>query len=99
MYCRYKHKLLETLCCPSIFEIFALRNAAHGRDFRANHFWVIVAQGSHPFPSRTRKLSPAAPMVLPARVGGRVGRRPIKTKAPASQDDRGFLVLNSCGSC
>jgi hypothetical protein len=54
---------------------------------------VIVAQGSHPFPSRTRKLSPAAPMVLPARVGGRVGRCPIKTKAPASQDDRGFLIF------
>src|SRR5579859_7745362 len=26
------------------------------------NFWVIVAQGSHPFPSRTRQLSPAAPM-------------------------------------
>ena len=34
---------------------------------------VIVAEGSHPFPSRTRKLSPHAPMVLP--TGGRVGRR------------------------
>ena len=34
---------------------------------------VIVAEGSHPFPSRTRKLSPHAPMVLP--FGGRVGRR------------------------
>jgi transposase len=34
---------------------------------------VTMAQGSHPFPSRTRKLSPAAPMVLPL-DGGRVGR-------------------------
>ena len=34
---------------------------------------VIVAEGFHPFPSRTRKLSPHAPMVLP--TGGRVGRR------------------------
>ena len=32
-----------------------------------------MAQGNHPFPSRTRKLSPAAPMVLPL-DGGRVGR-------------------------
>ena len=31
-----------------------------------NRFWVIVARGSHPFPSRTRKLSPSAPMVLHA---------------------------------
>jgi hypothetical protein len=34
---------------------------------------VTMAQGNHPFPSRTRKLSPAAPMVLPL-DGGRVGR-------------------------
>ena len=40
---------------------------------------VIVARGFHPFPSRTRPLSLAAPMVLHAQVCGRVGRRPIKT--------------------
>ena len=39
--------------------------------------WVIIARGFHPFPSRTRQLSPSAPMVLHARVCGRVGRRPI----------------------
>src|SRR5664279_3946917 len=33
------------------------------------------AQGPHPFPSRTRSLSPAAPMVLRPRGRGRVGRR------------------------
>ena len=33
------------------------------------------AQGPHPFPSRTRPLSPAAPMVLRPRGRGRVGRR------------------------
>jgi len=26
---------------------------------------VTIAEGSHPFPFRTRKLSPPAPMVLP----------------------------------
>ena len=36
-------------------------------------FSVILARGSHPFPSRTRKLSPSAPMVLPGKLGGRVG--------------------------
>ena len=59
---------------------------------RANGLWVILAWGSHPFPSRTRKLSPTAPMVLHARVCGRVGRRPIKHKAPAGVNRvRGFL--------
>src|SRR5436853_3500237 len=43
-----------------------------------NDFWVTIARGSHPFPSRTRQLSPSAPMVLHAQVCGRVGRRPIK---------------------
>src|SRR5665647_2420863 len=33
------------------------------------------AQGPHPFPSRTRTLRPAAPMVLRPRGRGRVGRR------------------------
>src|SRR6185437_266289 len=33
------------------------------------------AQGPHPFPFRTRQLSPAAPMVLQSRGCGRVGRR------------------------
>src|SRR5262245_15250568 len=33
-----------------------------------------MAEGSHPFPFRTRPLSPPAPMVLPGQPGGRVGR-------------------------
>ena len=35
---------------------------------------VILPRGIHPFPSRTRKLSPAGPIVLHAKVCGRVGR-------------------------
>jgi hypothetical protein len=27
-------------------------------------FLVVISRGSHPFPSRTRKLSPAEPMIL-----------------------------------
>src|SRR5262245_61288912 len=34
-----------------------------------------MAEGEHPVPFRTRKLSPPAPMVLPWQRGGRVGRR------------------------
>src|SRR5690554_3411183 len=37
------------------------------------NIYMVTAQGSHLFPSRTEKLSPAAPMVL--RKSGRVGRR------------------------
>ena len=40
-------------------------------------FWVTLARGTHPFPSRTRQLSLSAPMVLHAQVCGRVGSRPV----------------------
>ena len=37
-------------------------------------FPVAISEGSHPFPSRTRKLSPPEPMVLRGKPRGRVGR-------------------------
>ena len=44
-----------------------------------------MAAGSHPFPFRTRKLSPPAPMVLGGRLPGRVGRRRISlARAPCA---------------
>src|SRR5690606_37090986 len=36
---------------------------------------VAMAEGNHTFPSRTRPLSPPAPMVLGPQGPGRVGRR------------------------
>ena len=39
-----------------------------------------MAAGSHPFPFRTRQLSPPAPMVLGGRPPGRVGRRRDSSK-------------------
>ena len=39
----------------------------------AKNFLVGIAEGPHPFPSRTRPLSPPAPMVLGAKAPGRVG--------------------------
>src|ERR1700722_775598 len=36
---------------------------------------AAIARGKHPVPSRTRKLSPSAPMVLRGRPRGRVGHR------------------------
>src|SRR5918911_3132682 len=47
-------------------------------DRSADRSWTVsvtMAEGEHPVPSRTRKLSPPAPMVLPGQLGGRVGRR------------------------
>ena len=45
-------------------------------------FPVTMAAGRHPFPFRTRKLSPPAPMVLGEESPGRVGRRrDLLTKA------------------
>src|SRR3954453_6789714 len=52
------------------------------------------AQGPHPFPFRTRQLSPAAPMVLPLRGGGRVGRRqPFLRKPRQALLDGAFVLL------
>ena len=42
-----------------------------------DRFPVAMAAGTHPFPFRTRQLSPPAPMVLGGHSPGRVGRRRI----------------------
>jgi hypothetical protein len=58
----------------------AAENAASGFRLAAQtprkrlNLSVILPRGLHPFPSRTRKLSPAGPIVLHAKVCGRVGR-------------------------
>src|SRR6202040_1067925 len=38
-------------------------------------FLVVIPRGSHPFPSRTRKLSLAGPMILHGQLCGNVGHR------------------------
>jgi hypothetical protein len=55
---------------------------------------VILPRGFHPFPSRTRKLSPAGPIVLYAKVCGRVGRRRINLKRLHSEMNGAFCVLS-----
>src|SRR5436190_14525441 len=37
------------------------------------NFPVVIGEGSHPFPFRTRKLSSLPPMVLRGKLRGRVG--------------------------
>src|SRR4051794_23607681 len=58
--------------------------------------WVIVARGFHPFPFRTRKLSLSAPMVLRARVRGRVGRRPINLNKKPTVNRWAFCIYALC---
>src|SRR5437899_11033687 len=61
---------------------------------------VTMAEGSHPFPFRTRPLSPPAPMVLSGRPGGRVGRcRDFRfRKEPRWHCRRGFFFLRAGGA-
>src|SRR3954464_8380033 len=42
---------------------------------------AVTPEGSHPIPSRTRKLRPPGPMVLQGKPCGRVGRRRELLKA------------------
>ncbi len=57
-------------------------------------FWVTIARGTHPFPSRTRKLSPSAPIVLHAQVCGRVGSCPVIHQKPEPKGS-GFCVFST----
>src|SRR4051812_4526010 len=63
-----------------------------------NRFPVAMAAVSHPFPSRTRQLSPPAPMVLGGRPPGRVGRRRIShAKRPLPQRQGALVVFRPAG--
>ena len=54
---------------------------------------VAIARRSHPFPSRTRKLSSFAPMVLHGRLCGRVGAAGFKTWRPFEKSKGLFYVV------
>ena len=61
------------------------------RTVEANNNLVTIVEGPHPFPFRTRKLSPPTPMVLP--FGGRVGRRQVFLfSRPAMPKVRGSIT-------
>jgi hypothetical protein len=46
---------------------------------------VIMPEGFHPFPSRTRKLRPPGPMILGAQAPGKVGHRQVKQKTISNE--------------
>ena len=61
---------------------------------------VVLAWGKRPVPFRTRKLSPTAPMVLPWRRGGRVGRRRTTIPSKGVEQHESFgVVLAPPPSC
>ena len=56
-------------------------------------FLAVIAAGSHPFPYRTRQLSPPAPMVVGPQGPSRVGRRQIKQGSPLGRNrSAGFFI-------
>src|SRR5207249_8002393 len=57
-----------------------------------------MAEGKHLFPFRTEKLSPPAPMVLPGRLGGRVGRCPLNSREAPPGEPGGAFVLGVRGA-
>ena len=66
------------LCTLSLYFGVELMGHAKNKDQKYKallSFPVILSAGSHPFPSRTRKLSLLEPMVLRGKLRGRVGSR------------------------
>jgi hypothetical protein len=56
-----------------------------------------MPEGPHPFPSRTRKLSPPGPMILPPQGCGTVGRCRDLYRSPLIARSAGFLLSGSAG--
>ena len=59
-------------------------------------FPVAMAEVTHPFPSRTRPLSPPAPLVLRWQLRGRVGGRRSSENARPKQLGRGCYSSRLC---
>jgi hypothetical protein len=77
------------------------RGGAPWRPTQVHTVAAAMAAGKRPDPSRTRKLSPPAPMVLPGRPGGRAGHRRTTSKelVPSNAGDELLFVLVPALSC
>jgi hypothetical protein len=66
----------------SIFPTRSARATARhrGGNLKTEKFLAPMAAGSHPFPSRTRQLSPPAPMIVWPQGLSKVGRCQIKLR-------------------
>ena len=85
----------DAWCFKASMQFFSTRAR-----FAAHRLGLVVrAEGSHPIPSRTRKLSPPAPMVLRRRRRERVGRCQSLISPRASSTLRalaGLLAFLAC---
>ena len=63
--------------CRFIWSLLGRCRKAECEEHSADGFLVVMAEGPYPIPSRTRKSSPPAPMVLQGPPCGRVGHRQI----------------------
>ena len=78
------------------------KNVFYCLAIKLKHFWCRCGWGTHPFPSRTRRLRPNRPMVLHWRRCGRAGGRQIKKKTTGWKPDEdktgiGKWVLSETG--
>ncbi len=81
------------MCCTTAWSSARAQRSAAG--LRSSRFLVTIAEGSHPIPSRTRKLSPPAPMVLQGTLCGRVGRCQIYGPVPRKRGTGPFFIGSS----
>src|SRR5687768_18404727 len=85
------------LCTLSLYFGVELMGHAKNKDQKYKallSFPVILSAGSHPFPSRTRKLSLLEPMVLRGKLRGRVGSRRDYIESPRERSVlAGFCYL------
>src|ERR1700732_1887683 len=80
----------------SVVALAILARDELGIGMRVSSFLVIIPRGSHPFPSRTRKLSLAGPMILHGQLCGNVGRRrDLHYEGRSEQSERPFCFLAS----
>src|ERR1700760_1525909 len=59
----------------NLVNVCSIYSVVNDRAAMFDNLPVSLPRGSHPFPSRTRKLSLVGPMVLHAQVCGRLGDR------------------------
>src|ERR1700691_1501230 len=83
----------------SVVALAILARDELGIGTRVSSFLVIIPRGSHPFPSRTRKLSLAGPMILHGQLCGNVGRRRIKIRKGRSEYSMRPFSFGGCSCC
>ena len=77
-------------------DILAINMTPQYRSSSKIEFPVLLAEGTHPFPFRIRKLSPPASMVLAGQLAGRVDQCRVKIER-GSGCCRALFIFNRKG--